>query len=1072
MNLLVYNDNKTLANRYPMALDATSGVWSYAGDTSLDRKLYRYEITVYYPSLEVITTLEVTDPYSVSLSTDGRFSRFVNLSDESLKPDGWDTQWIPEIVNPEDAVIYEGHVRDFSIRDMSTSEANRGKYLAFTETGSDPVNHLQSLADAGLTHFHILPSNDIATIDEDPANTVDIYDTVGQLCVKKPDAQVCNEEDPASILLDVYNSYDPLSQAGSAQALTHDLRSVDSFNWGYDPHHFNAPEGSYASSAEGVERIIEMRAMVQALHEIGLRVALDVVYNHTNASGIFTKSVLDKVVPGYYHRYETDSGAIVRETCCEDTEPRNVMMEKLMLDSLMMWASEYKFDAFRFDIMSQSTKDSMVRLREAIQAIDPDNYFYGEGWNKIDRGYEQANQLNMAGTEIGTYNDRLRDAIRYGHIFNPDSDSALYEQDRVKMGMAGTLADFVLNTSGGRATTASALGGYAKDPADIINYVSKHDNETLWDQLNYVLPESLTLHERVRAQNASMGITLLSQGIPFLQMGGDMLRSKSMDRDSYDSGDWFNYVDFTMQTNNWNVGLPLAEKNEARWSEMGQFVSSPERAASMTEIELAAEVFKEFLTIRQTSELFRLTTAEEIMQRVGFHNLGTRQQVGLIAMSIDDGYNSEAETPLTDIDANYDAVMVMVNTGYEEKTLSVNTASGFMLHPVQQSSYDSTVRGAYFTEDQAGNGSFTVPALTIAVFVKPQAGAQGYGLASYATAGAPDVVPYGDTPVYLRGSMNGWGTDGEFSYQGNGIYTAAAQLTAGNQYEFKFASEDWATVNFGAADASEATITEGESVALGTTNNNLFFTPTTDATYLFSIDASDPQAPVLTVENEEPYAGTEVYLRGDFNGWGTDTPLLYQGGRHYQVAMSLAAGSYEFKVASEDWATVNLGAISGADADKQIVLGEPTDLAATNDNLVLTIEEDGDYVFVVDATDKAEPVLKVFNEQFFGTTPVYLRGGMNGWGTDDELIYQGDGVYAVDITLGGGATEFKVASEDWATVNLGNPEDALTNTVAEGVAKILGSSNNNLMIELAAGTYEFRVTGPDASQPILTVIAK
>ena len=242
------------------------------------------------------------------------------------------------------------------------------------------------------------------------------------------------------------------------------------------------------------------------------------------------------------------------------------------------------------------------------------------------------------------------------------------------MGMAGTLADFVLNTSGGRATTASALGGYAKDPADIINYVSKHDNETLWDQLNYVLPESLTLHERVRAQNAGMGITLLSQGIPFLQMGGDMLRSKSMDRDSYDSGDWFNYVDFTMQTNNWNVGLPLAEKNEARWSEMGQFVSSPERAASMTEIELAAEVFKEFLTIRQTSPLFRLTTAEEIMQRVGFHNLGTRQQVGLIAMSIDDGYNSEAETLLTDIDVNYDAVMVMVNAGYEEKTLSVNTA--------------------------------------------------------------------------------------------------------------------------------------------------------------------------------------------------------------------------------------------------------------------------------------------------------------------------------------------------------------------------------------------------------------
>ncbi|BBO27638.1 pullulanase [Alteromonas sp. I4] len=1072
VNLLVYNDNKTLADRHAMTLNTESGVWVYNGDMSLDRKLYRYEVTVYHPSLDDITTLEVTDPYSVSLTTNGRFSRFVNLADESLKPDGWDTQAIPEIENPEDAVIYEGHVRDFSIRDMSTSEANRGKYLAFTEQGSDPVSHLQELADAGLTHFHILPSNDIATIDEDPANTVDIYDTVARLCVKRPNAQVCSEADPSSTLLDVYNSYDPLSEAGSAQALTQELRSLDSFNWGYDPHHFNAPEGSYASSAEGVERIVEMRAMIQSLHEIGLRVALDVVYNHTNASGIFTKSVLDKVVPGYYHRYEVDSGAIVRETCCEDTEPRNVMMEKLMLDSLSMWASEYKFDAFRFDIMSQATKDTMVRLRDAIQAIDPDNYFYGEGWTKIDRGYEQANQLNMAGTEIGTYNDRLRDAIRYGHIFNPDSDSALYEQDRVKMGMAGTLADFVLNTSGGRATTASALGGYAQDPADIINYISKHDNETLWDQLNYVLPEDLTLEQRVRAQNAGMGITLLSQGIPFLQMGGDMLRSKSMDRDSYDSGDWFNFVDFTMQTNNWNVGLPLAEKNEARWGEMGQFVYSPERAATMTEIEMAAEVFKEFLTIRQTSPLFRLTTAQDIMDRVGFHNLGTRQQVGLIAMSIDDGINADAETPLVDLDANYDAVMVVANTGYEEKSIEVNTATGFMLHSVQQNSYDSAVRGAYFTENESGNGTFTVPALTIAVFVKPQSGAQGYGLATYATAGAPDVVPYGDTSVYLRGSMSEWGTSVEFAYQGNGIYTATSTLTAGTQYEFKFASEDWATVNFGAADAADAIVTDGVGVVLGVSNNNLFFTPSVDATYLFTVDASDAQAPVLTVENEEPYAGTTVYLRGGFNGWGTETPLEYKGARQYQAAMSLTAGSYEFKVASEDWATVNLGAMSGSDEDKTVVIGQETYLAATNDNLVINIDADGDYVFIVDVSDKAEPVLKVFNAQFFGATPVYLRGGMNGWGTADELVYQGAGVYSVDITVSGGATEFKVASEDWATINLGNPDDALTNTVTVGVGKVLGSSNNNLMIELTAGTYEFRVTGPDATQPILTVIAK
>ena len=295
---------------------------------------------------------------------------------------------------------------------MSTSEENRGKYLAFTEEGTAPVEHLKKLVDAGLTYFHILPANDIATIDEDPTKTVDLYDTVGKLCRLNSSAAVCEEESMHQLTFITVT----ILYLSKAQQLTNDLRNLDTFNC-YDPHHFNAPEGSYASSAGGVERIVEMRAMIQALHEMGLRVALDVVYNHTNASGVFSKSVLDKAVPGYYHRYEVDTGAIVRETCCDDTEPRNVMMEKFMEDSLLMWTEHYKYDSFRFDIMSQATKDTMVRLRDAVQAIDADNYFYGEGWTKIDRGYEQASQLNMAGTEIGTYNDRIREAIRQGAIF-------------------------------------------------------------------------------------------------------------------------------------------------------------------------------------------------------------------------------------------------------------------------------------------------------------------------------------------------------------------------------------------------------------------------------------------------------------------------------------------------------------------------------------------------------------------------------------------------------------------------------------------------------------------------------
>ena len=1073
VDLLLYNNNKTLSQRIDMTRDDMTGVWHYDGDMSLDRQLYRFEVTVYHPITGSIETLMVTDPYSMSLSTNGRFSRFVNLADDDLKPEGWDDHTIPTIENPEDAVIYEGHVRDFSVRDMSTSEANRGKYLAFTEEGTAPVEHLKKLVNAGLNYFHVLPANDIATIDEDPANTIDLYDTVGALCRLNANAAVCEEEDASTLLIDVYNSYSPLSEGGKAQQLTNDLRGVDTFNWGYDPHHFNAPEGSYASSAEGVERIVEMRAMIKSLHEMGLRVALDVVYNHTNASGVFPKSVLDKVVPGYYHRYEVDTGAIVRETCCDDTEPRNVMMEKFMEDSLLMWTEHYKYDAFRFDIMSQATKDTMVRLREAVQAIDEDNYFYGEGWTKIDCGYEQASQLNMAGTEIGTYNDRIREAIRQGNIFSPESDALLSDQDRVKMGMIGTLKDYVLQTSAGTASATSNLGGYAEDPADIINYVSKHDNETLWDQLNYTLPQDISLSERVRAQNVAMGINLVSQGIPFLQMGGDMLRSKSMDRNTYDSGDWFNYVDFTYETNNWNVGLPLAQDNESRWEEMGTFINNPERAASMSDIMFASDVFSELLSIRMSSPLFRLTTGADIIDRIGFHNLGARQQRGLIAMSIDDGVAGEGEEPRADLDMMNDAIMVLVNTGYEEKSITVNTATGFSLHATQMNSVDATVRGASFTEGEDGNGTFTVPALTIAVFVKAQSGAQGYGLSAFATAGAPDVVPYGDTIAYLRGDMNGWSTNDAFMYQGNGIYSVTVSLEAGTTYGFKFASEDWSTVNFGAADGDDGVVAEGVEKVLARTNTNLAFTPSVTATYLFTVDATDSEAPIIKVENEEPYVGTPVYLRGAMNGWGTDEEFAYQGGRVYTFARDMEPGTYEFKVASADWDTVNFGALSADDADRNLSPGNTLGLARTNDNLVLTIEEADRYVFVFNVSDMSAPTIGIFKEAYWGATEVFVRGGMNGWGTANMFTYQGAGVYTADVELSAGTIEFKVASEDWATVNLGNPNDAASNTVVTGQAKVLGSSNNNLVIEVSdAGLYEFKVSGPDGNAPSLTVTMK
>lgn len=1075
MTLKVFDPSKVEIASHPMVLDEQTGIWQYTGSSELNRMFYRFEITVYHPVSGQIETLEVTDPYSVSLSTNGEYSQFVNLDDDDLKPQGWDSHTIPTLTQFEDAVIYEGHIRDFSIFDTSTSEENRGKYMAFTEQGTLATEHLTRLAEKGVTHFHMLPANDFATVNEDESQSLDLSSTVAQLCALNSNAMVCSEQDPNATLLSVFSGYDSASEPQKAQQLTNDMRGYDRFNWGYDPQHFTAPEGSFSSDPDGVARILEMRAMNQALHEMGLRVALDVVYNHTNASGLNDKSVLDKVVPGYYHRYDINSGAIIRETCCDDTEPRHVMMEKLMHDSLLVWTNAYKFDSFRFDIMSHASKDTMQRLEAAVQQVDPDNYFYGEGWTRTDRQFEQANQPNMAGTEIGTFNDRIREAVRQGRIFDKEAnDGALTDQDRVKMSLAGTLTNYVLEDFNGVASTTSSIGGYATDPADIVNYVSKHDNETLWDQLNYSLPNDLSLSERVRAHNVSAAIPLMAQGIPFLQLGGDMLRSKSMDRNTFDSGDWFNIVDYSQQTNGWNRGLPLAQDNQNRWADMASFIYSPERAVSMAEIDFAKSVFDELLEIRTSSPLFRLTTGDEIIDRVGFHNIGSRQTQGLIVMSIDDGV-ATGEARRNDLDPMHDALVVVINTSDQTLSHSVATASGFELHPIQANSVDAVVRTASFSADDS-QGTFSVPAYTIAVFVKPQGGAQGTGLSALATAGAPDVVPYGSTPVFLRGSMTDWGIGTAFNYQGNGVYQVTFALSANTEYQFKFASEDWSTVNFGGvtADLADVTVVEGQSLSLGVAdNNNLLFTPSVDASYVFSVDATEPSAPVLTIVNEEPFVGTPIFLRGSMNGWTIDDELSYLGGRMYSISVELAPGDYQFKVASEDWATVNFGGVSGAPADREVNIGGETLLGQADDNnLQISITEQGQYDFILDVSNLSEPLLRVVGERFFASTPVYLRGSLNGWGIDDELTYQGAGVYSIEVTLDAGSVEFKVASEDWATVNLGGtgtePEDR---TMALDVGRVLGQANdNNLLLQVdTAGRYEFRIVGPDANAPTLTI---
>lgn len=591
------------------------------------------------------------------------------------------------------------------------------------------------------------------------------------------------------------------------------------------------------------------------------------------------------------------------------------MMDKFVVESLVLWAKEYGFDSFRFDIMGHMPKQLLLDSRAAVAAIDPDTYFYGEGWNfgevASDRLFEQATQANLAGTEIGTFNDRPRDTTRDGALFQESVN--LNNQDHIRLGLAGTLKNYVLVDNNGNAKPGSsyAQSSYGEDPADIINYVSKHDGRTLWDHLQLNLPDSMTLADRVRAQNIAATIPLLSQGIPFFQLGGDMLRSKSMDRNSYDAGDWFNAVDYDMNSNNWNVGLPLAGDNQDDWERISALIANAQTAPTANDIQFAHAVFKDMLMIRKASPLFALTTEADVIARVGFHNTGAGQTPGLIVMSIDDG------TGVTDLDANNDAIVVVINGTSSAQSTTINTAAGFELHSVQMNSQDATVRTATF-EQGSGNGTFMVPALTTAVFVKPQGDAQGDGLKV-----DPNEVaaPYGDTQIYVRGSLNEWGTDGELTYNGGGIYSYSTVLSAGD-YEFKIADADWAVVNLGWDNVDIGS----DSIAItgNDTGGNLMFSLTEQANYTFTIDANNLERPTLSLSvanmlincNALPtvdgypfsVAGDsgKLFVRGSHSGWGPDEQfaLNHKGENRYQAVADFE-GDFQFKLASDDgsWTT-------------------------------------------------------------------------------------------------------------------------------------------------------------------------
>jgi pullulanase len=926
VTLKIYGVDKPEVASQAMTRDDATGVWSYAAtDATWYGSYYRYEVEVFSPRAnpgdlttapgEVVTNL-VTDPYSLGLATNSAYSLIVNLDDISTKPAGWDTFTPPDnFTKPEDIVLYEVHVRDFSAADETVAPEHRGKYLAFTYDGagarplSDGMAHLASLAtipDAngqnpvqGITHVHLLPVFDIATIDEDPAQRIDIDEagSVGALCaLGNLTAAVDCAASAAKTIREALQALLVASDTAGTRGDTEDIQAVveavrgrDAYNWGYDPFHYTAPEGSYATNPEGVARIVEFRQMVMGLGAIDLRAVMDVVYNHTNASGQNDRSVLDKIVPGYYHRQNATTGDVERSTCCENTATEHVMMEKLMLDSVATWVEQYKIAGFRFDLMGHHMKSNMIKVRDALATIDAKIYVYGEGWDfgEVAAGArgENATQFNLAGTGIGTFSDRLRDAVRGGGPFDEgdnlrknqgfvngmfydpnelNTDAAdtqkgklLDQTDLISLGMAGNLKDFVLTNKGGINVVGADIdyngyeAGYVLDPQETITYVEAHDNQTLFDSNQYKIPTVTTMEDRVRMQNLALSIDILAQGIPFMHLGMDILRSKSMARDSYDYGDWFNRVDFSYPdnasaTNNWNVGLPPKEKDEAAYPVIQTVIANAVINPRAADMQRTHDHVREMLRIRRDSPLFRLGTGDEVKQRIDFHNVGPTQAPGFIVMTITDG--TCTDLTIADLDPEKINIAVLINA--TDATQTFDTAGTplegrtWLRHRTLEEGTDP--RRSQMTFDA---GVFSVPARSTAVFLEPQVDAQGTGICN---TKVPVVVapPGGDVsaPVFLRGELSAtaWDASIAFAKAAENRYEVVVSNVAMGDYKFKVADADWSTHNWGGS--GTVVLTPGNSITLATNGADITLRITTAGNYNFILDTTNLQAPGLTVE--------------------------------------------------------------------------------------------------------------------------------------------------------------------------------------------------------------------------------
>lgn len=558
VNIYDKGQGDNLIESYDMSRQ-DKGVFAVTVDKDLLNKYYTYSVTIdnlvevsrdnpdnvryAYAENGQTFTNEVVDVYAKAVGVNGNRGMIVDL--ESTNPEGFDTDKKPELSSFADMVIYEIHVRDFS-SSASSGMKNKGKFLAFTESGTKnefgEATGVDYLKELGVTHVHLLPSYDYATVDEE-----------------NPEGQ---------------------------------------FNWGYDPKNYNVPEGSYATDAyDGNVRIREFKEMVAALHKAGIRVVMDVVYNHTYSA---YDSYFAGTVPNYYYRTD-DMVCSNGSGCGNETASDRAMFGKYLIDSVVYWAKEYHVDGFRFDLMAVHDVDTMNRLREELDKIDKSIFVYGEGWmgGPSVLPYEKACYKQNAAKipQIALFNDDIRDVIK-GSVMdskvagfvngqlNADEDKVDVLMNRMRFSVTGACAHDQIKISD--VVEKDLPRAWAVSPMQSINYVSAHDNWALWDKLMMTIGDA-SIDRVKRANKLAAAIYFTAQGIPFFQAGEEIGRSKPLleggyDENSYKSPDSVNQI-------NWNL---IHENGDL------------------------LKCYKELIALRKKYGAFRLTTAQEIKECITF----------------------------------------------------------------------------------------------------------------------------------------------------------------------------------------------------------------------------------------------------------------------------------------------------------------------------------------------------------------------------------------------------------------------------------------------------------------------